>query len=103
MKAVPLHRIAGYVLAASAVVACPCHLVLLLPLLLAVLSGTAFGGVLAQNPGILVGAATLYFLAALAGAYKLLTAKADAHGAGEQPDREPCCPPIARGAQHTYD
>src|SRR5712692_7309638 len=103
MKAGPLRTFAGYVLAASAVVACPCHLLLLLPLLLAVLSGTALGGVLAQNPGIVVGAATLYFLVAIAGAYKLLSSKSDAPSAGAVTNRERCCPPVAQGAQHTYD
>jgi len=78
MKGNSARRLAGYVLAASAVVACPCHLALTLPLLLALVGGTVLGGVLTQHPGLVLAAATLYFLAAAAGAYALLSAKSHA-------------------------
>ena len=103
MKANSARKLAGYVLAASAVVACPCHLALTLPLLLALVGGTALGGVLSQNPGLVLGAATLYFLAAAAGAYTLLSSKSDAHGARDRANTEHCCSPVHQGAQHTYD
>lgn len=47
-----------YVMAALAVVTCPCHL----PILLAVLGGTALGGVLSEHPGLAVIALTVLFV-----------------------------------------
>ncbi len=99
MSRVSLRTFAGYVLAASAVVACPCHLLFVVPLL----GGTALGGMLTQNPGLVLVAVTLYFLVAVAGAYKLLSPKSDAPSAGEDTKQERCCPPVGRGAQHSYD
>jgi mercuric ion transport protein len=103
MKGNSARQLAGYVLAASAVVACPCHLALTLPLLLALGGGTALGAVLTQPPGLVFGAATLYFLAAVAGAYTLLSSQSDAQGARDQASRERCCPPVPQGAQRTDD
>jgi hypothetical protein len=103
MRTGSLRTVAGYVLAASAVVACPCHVVLMLPLLLVLLGGTALGGVASQNPGLVLVAATLYFLVAVAGAYKLLSATSDAPSAGAETHRERCCTSIAQGAHHTND
>ena len=65
-------KILGYALAATALIACPCHLALTLPLAFTVLGGTALGAALAAHTGLLVAAATAYFVGALAAALYLL-------------------------------
>jgi hypothetical protein len=60
------YTIKGYVAGAIALVACPCHLPITLPLLIALTAGTAFSGWL-QGHIFLVGAvATVIFLGGLA-------------------------------------
>lgn len=71
-----MKKIGGYLLAATAFIACPCHLVFLLPLALGLLGGTALGAALAANTGLIVAAATVYFVAALGGGLYLLNRKA---------------------------
>jgi mercuric ion transport protein len=66
------NRILGYALAATAFVACPCHLAVTLPLALGLLGGTALGAVVISHTGLLVGAATVYFVGALAAALYIL-------------------------------
>lgn len=68
----PTNKIVGYALAATAFIACPCHLALTLPLALALLGGTALGAALTAHTGLLVAAVTVYFLGALASAIYLL-------------------------------
>ncbi len=81
-----LRKIAGYLLAGTALIACPCHLVLLLPIVLGLLGGTALGATLAANSGWVVAAATVYFALALAGALHLLYRRAgNAKGSGRTP------------------
>lgn len=58
-------RFGGWILAVSGVLACPCHLVITLPLALALLSGTALGGWIATHEGTIAGGATIYFVGAL--------------------------------------
>ncbi len=58
----------AYVLLATAAVTCPCHL----PLILAILGGTALAGVLQENLLLTVIGLTAYFLFALAMGLKLL-------------------------------
>ncbi len=90
--------LAGYALGATALVACPCHLPLTLPLLLAVLSGTALGPFLADNPGLVFLGAGVYFLLALAGAFWFLSRRSDADtaaGGEEVSARDACCPPAS--------
>ncbi len=65
-------RALGYALAATALIACPCHLALTLPLAFTVLGGTALGSALTAHTGLLVAAATAYFVGALAAAIYLL-------------------------------
>jgi mercuric ion transport protein len=67
------NKVAGYALAATALIACPCHLALTLPLAIALLGGTAFGAALAAHTGLLVALATAYFAVALAAAIYLLS------------------------------
>jgi hypothetical protein len=84
--------LAGYLLAATAVVACPCHVLLLWPLVLPLLASTALGGLLTSHPEWVLVGATAYFVAALLAAWRLL---------GERPadDSAPALPtaPGARG------
>ncbi|MDP9312157.1 MAG: hypothetical protein M3R24_14940 [Chloroflexota bacterium] len=59
--------------------ACPCHLALTLPLLLALFGGTAFGTFLAAHTGWVVALSTGYFLAAIGfGFWRLSTPRRSA-------------------------
>lgn len=58
-------KVRGYVSAAVALVACPCHLPLTLPLLLALTAGTALGGLLRQNIWLIYGTSTVLFVGGL--------------------------------------
>lgn len=58
-------KLTGYLLGATAFVACPCHLPLTLPLTVALLGGTAWGAALSQNTGLIYGIATAYFVLGL--------------------------------------
>ncbi len=76
----------GYLLAGTALIACPCHLVFLLPVVLGLLGGTALGAALAANTGWVVAATAVYFALALAGALHLLYRRAgNAKGNGQTP------------------
>ncbi len=61
-----MRRMGGAVLAVTGVLACPCHLVVTLPLLAGLLAGTALGNVLTHNPGLVYTGASIYFVGALA-------------------------------------
>jgi hypothetical protein len=71
-----VRRAIGYVLTTTALIACPCHLVLLLPLVLGVLGARALGAELEANIGWLIAATTVYFVSALAGGLYLLDRRA---------------------------
>ncbi len=71
-----MKRIGGYLLVATALLACPCHLVLLLPPVLGLLGGTALGAALGANAGWVIAAAAVYFMGALAGGLYLLNRRA---------------------------
>ena len=58
-------------LAITGLVACPCHLPLTLPLLLALLGGTGAAAFITTHLGLLYGLAAAYFIASLAGAWLL--------------------------------
>lgn len=55
----------GYFLIATGFLACPCHLIITLPLALALLGGTAVGSFLAGNTGLVVGLSVAYFIGAV--------------------------------------
>lgn len=61
-----------YLIAAIAVLTCPCHL----PILLAVLSGTALGALVSEHQGLAVIALTGLFLASAWGAVHLFSREA---------------------------
>lgn len=67
-----MKKIGGYLLTATAFIACPCHLVFLLPLAAGLLGGTALGASLAANTGWVIAATSVYFVGALAGGLYLL-------------------------------
>ncbi len=73
-----MKRIGGYLLVTTAFLACPCHLVLLLPPVLGLVGGTALGAALGANAGWVIAGATVYFLGALTGGLYLLNRRAEA-------------------------
>ncbi len=101
-----VRRLAGYLLAGTAVLACPCHLLILLGLAAPALGGSALGAALSGNLQFVVLGATAYFALALAGAWWLLGRTETAQpGAGSQAGSqagapaEACCRPPAPAAQ----
>jgi len=58
-------RIGGIVLTVTGILACPCHLIITLPLLTALFAGTALGSFLTHNTGLVYGGAAIYFVVAL--------------------------------------
>lgn len=61
-----LRRIGGGLLAVTGFFACPCHLIVTLPLFIIVLAGTALGSFLAHNTDLIYAFASIYFVVALA-------------------------------------
>ena len=55
----------GYIAGAVAFVACPCHLPVTLPLLIALTAGTAFGGWLANNTAVIYITSFVLFIGGL--------------------------------------
>jgi hypothetical protein len=71
-----MRRMGGIVLTMTGFLACPCHLIITLPLLLSLLAGTALGSFLSHNTSLVYAGATIYFVGALAlGAFLLLGPK----------------------------
>ena len=65
-------KITGAIVGVTAFLACPCHLVVTLPLLIAAFGGSAVGAFLAANTALVAGLSTLWFVAGLALAWRLL-------------------------------
>ena len=61
-----MRRIGGVVLTVTGFLACPCHLIITLPLLISLLAGTALGSFLSRNIGLVYTGAGIYFVVALA-------------------------------------
>jgi mercuric ion transport protein len=59
-----MRRIGGVVLTVTGVLACPCHLLITLPLLASFLTGTALGSFLSHNTGLVTTFAGVYFVVA---------------------------------------
>lgn len=66
------HRFRGYLAAGLALIACPCHLLVTLPLLLSVTAGTGVGVYLEQNPGVVVVVSIIVFIGGLVLAFRWL-------------------------------
>ena len=84
-----MRRIGGVVLTVTGFLACPCHLIITLPLL----AGTALGSYLSRNTGLVYTGAGIYFVVALAlGAWFLFGPK---RGKREMDAACPTCAPVA--------
>ena len=71
-----MRRVSGVLLTVTGFLACPCHLIITLPLLASLLAGTALGSFLTRNTGLVFTSASVYFIVALAlGAWFLLGPK----------------------------
>jgi mercuric ion transport protein len=66
------YKIRGYLAVGVALITCPCHLVLILPLILSVTAGTAVGGFLEQNYGLVLTVSIIAFIGGLVGAVRWL-------------------------------
>ncbi len=78
----------GGVLLVTGLIACPCHLIITLPLILGLLAGTGVGAILAANTGLVYGIAGGYFIVALAAGWYLLNRKRSKAGPSRPlPDR----------------
>lgn len=70
-----MRRIGGVVLTVTGLLACPCHLIITLPLLISLLAGTAAGSFLSRNTGLVYIGAGIYFVVASAVGYWFLFGK----------------------------
>ena len=70
-----MSKVWGGVLFVTGFLACPCHLVFTLPLVIALLAGTGFGALLAASTGWVYVISGGYFIAALAAGWYLLNHK----------------------------
>jgi hypothetical protein len=71
-----MRRIGGIALTVTGFLACPCHLIITLPLLISLLASTALGSFLSRNISLVYIGAGIYFVVALAlGAFLLLSPK----------------------------
>jgi len=67
-----MRRMSGVLLTVTGFLACPCHLIVTLPLLASLLTGTALGSFLTRNTGLIFIFAGIYFIVALLLGYLLL-------------------------------
>jgi hypothetical protein len=88
-----MRRIGGVLLTVTGFLACPCHLIVTLPLLASVLAGTALGGFLTRNTGLVYTGASIYFVVALALGYWFLFGPV--RGKREMDAACPTCVPVA--------
>ncbi len=65
-----LSAIKGYLMGGLALIACPCHLPITLPILVALTAGTAFSAWLSNNFLTFAGVSTVIFVGALVLAFK---------------------------------
>lgn len=79
----------------TALIACPCHLALLLPAVAGLAGGTALATALGANAGWVLAAATVYFVGALVGGLYLLSRRAGS--GGRATEARNCCSPPSGG------
>ena len=92
-----MRRIGGIALTVTGFLACPCHLIITLPLLLSLLAGTALGSFLSHNTGLVYAGASIYFVVTLAlGGSLLLGSKRSEHGV------DTACPSCTPGDSETH-
>ena len=92
-----MRRIGGVVLTVTGFLACPCHLIITLPLLASLLAGTAVGSFLTRNTGLVATFAGIYFVVALALGYWFLFGSKRPSSKGEEAC--PTCVPLEPGAR----
>ena len=68
-------KVWGGVLLVTGLIACPCHLVITLPIILGLLAGTGVGAILGANSGLVYGVAGAYFIVALVSGWYVLNSK----------------------------
>ena len=68
-------KVWGGVLLVTGLIACPCHLIITLPLILGLLAGTGAAAILGANTGLVYGIAGGYFIVALTAGWYLLNRK----------------------------
>lgn len=68
-----MSKFAGYALLVTGFLACPCHLVLTLPLIAAVFGGTALGAIVAGHTEVVAALSTVYFAGGLSIGWWLLS------------------------------
>jgi len=95
-----MRRIGGVVLTVPSVLACPCHLIITLPLLISLLAGTALGSFLIRNTGLIYTGAGAYFVVALALGYWFLFGPTRQNREGDAAC--PTCAPVA-SATHVLE
>src|SRR5258708_830149 len=89
-----MRRIGGVALTVTGFLACPCHLIITLPLLISLLAGTALGSFLSRNTGLVYTGAGIYFVGALAlGAWFLF---------GPKREMDAACPTCAPAETETH-
>jgi|GEM_PF-3887912 hypothetical protein len=97
-------RVSGWFFTVTGLLACPCHLVVTLPLVVALLGGTALGGWMAAHEGAITIGASIYFVGALAVGATLLLVGGGKHASGSRTallraaygrQSRSCCAPLA--------
>ena len=88
-----MRRIGGVLLTVTGFLVCPCHLIVTLPLLASLLAGTALGGFLTRNTGLVYTGASIYFVVALALGYWFLFGPRRQNREGDTAC--PTCAPVA--------
>ena len=68
-------KVWGGVLLVTGFIACPCHLIITLPIFLGLIAGTGLGAILAANTGLVYIVAGGYFIVALAAGWYILSRK----------------------------
>jgi hypothetical protein len=90
-----MRRMSGVLLTVTGFLACPCHLIVTLPLLASLLTGTVLGSFLTRNTGLVYTIAGIYFVVALMlGAWFLFD---PARGSSKTDDTCPACVPLEPG------
>ena len=80
-------KVWGGVLLVTGLIACPCHLVITLPIILGLLAGTGVGAILGANTGLVYGVAGAYFIVALVSGWYVLNSKKDVPSPGAPDSR----------------
>ncbi len=62
-----MSKVWGTLLLVTGFIACPCHLVITLPIIIGVFGGTSLGAFLSDNQGLVYGVFTGYFIVGVAG------------------------------------